>query len=122
MIRLLAVFTFLSAVARVEAAPALDDAEQALAEGIPQVAIVKLQGALKKSGLTAADRENARWLLAEAQLGAGYPAEALAIVAELPERPDTASQLLRANIETASRQWGNAFRRYQELSTRPDAP
>ena len=114
---------FLSACAAIAQTVApTAEAEHAIAEGIPQVAIVKLKAALKQSGLSKADREKTAWLLAEAQLSSGNAADALATVNDLPLRTDTPSLLLRANIEAAVGQWSAAFRRYQDLSGRPDAP
>src|SRR5688572_29130668 len=115
MIRLLTLLLFVGATAPADALPALEAAEQALAEGIPQVAIVKLKGALAQKNLAAADRERTKWLLAEAQLAAGNVEEARASLGDLPERKDTTSILLRANIDAAAGQWGQAFGRYQEV-------
>jgi outer membrane protein assembly factor BamD (BamD/ComL family) len=122
MKRTLALLLLLVHPAIGQSAVSFQEAEQALAEGIPQVAIVKLNAVLAKKSLPKADREKAGWLLAEAQLAAGNTEGALATVAKLPERTDTPSLLLRANIEAGARHWGNAFRHYQEISTRPDAP
>src|SRR3954464_12417369 len=99
-----------------DASSLLKEAEAALAEGIPQVAIVKLKAAINQPATTAATQESARWLLAEAHLAAGHPDEALAALEGLPEKSDRAAMLLRANIDAAAGHWSNAFRRYQELS------
>ena len=51
---------------------ALTEAQRALSEGIPQVAIVKLNAALADKSLSSDQKSVALHLLAEAQLGAGH--------------------------------------------------
>src|SRR6478736_183975 len=101
----LALLLFSACAALAENAVPIAQAERAISEDIPQVAIVKLKAALAQPKLPAADREKASWLLAEAQLNSGSSKDALATVATLPNRTDTATLLLRANIEAAAGQW-----------------
>lgn len=99
----------------------LDEAERALAEGIPQVAIAKIQSALA-GNIAGSDVEKAKWLLAEAQLAAGHADDANATLATLPERPESEAILLRANAQAAAGNWSEALPHYQTVAARANAP
>jgi outer membrane protein assembly factor BamD (BamD/ComL family) len=101
---------------------AVTEAHRALREGIPQVAIVKLNDALAGNSLSSEQKTAAVYLLAEAQLEAGQVDEALASLQDLPEPTEAQHLLLRANIEASAGKWNDALGHYQALATRPGAP
>ena len=72
------------------------EARRALAEHIPQAAIVKLKAALANGGIGPIEHATAIRLLAEAQLNAERPLDALETLAALSDAGDTDSMLLRS--------------------------
>lgn len=101
--------------------PSLAAARRALDESLPQVAIHKLQAALADTNLSAADRDGATQLLAEAQLARGQATDALATIEPLVERGITSAILLHANALLVEKKWNHALPIYQEIAKRPDA-
>jgi len=101
--------------ASASAAPSpLDDALQALNEGVAEVAIVKLQHQLAATPpLEAGLRRQAKTKLAEALLAAGRTEEALEQVRD----PEVQAPLLEARIQAASGNWTAALALY---SAAPD--
>jgi len=100
----------------------LDQARRALTEGIPQIAIHQIQGALASPTFPPKDRPAARRLLAEAQLVTGDPAAALETLAEFTDSSDSAATLLRAHAYAAGGRWPEALAIYEALSGEAGAP
>ena len=98
------------------------EARQALSENIPQAAIVKLKAALATPGIGSGDRATALRLLAEAQLNAERPSEALDALALLPDSSDTHSLLLRALALTAAGRHEEALPIFRTIAATPNAP
>lgn len=101
---------------------AITSARRALSEGIPQVAIYGLQGALAAPGFPVAERAAARRLLAEAQLSADNPTAALETLRAITDTNDAAANLLRAHAYAASDRWSEALPIYQVLNGQPGVP
>ena len=88
-------------------------ATQPLADGVPQVAIVRLR-ALLGGKLSEDERRTALVRLGEALLAAGEPEEALRALTEapLPELPET--KFVRAQALAALARWSEALPLYQQ--------
>lgn len=99
--------------------PSLAQARKALGEGIPQVAIYTLQGAMAAPGFPPADRAAARRLLAEAQLTKGDSAAALETLSVFSDASDANAMLLRAHAYAAEGRWENALALYETLRGTP---
>ena len=97
--------------------PLLDEARQALAERLPQIATQKLRIFLSTPDLAAEDRRAATLALAEALLAAGQHDDALAVLKPLAADPD--ARLLQAHIFAAAGRWAEALPLYRDL--KPDA-
>jgi outer membrane protein assembly factor BamD (BamD/ComL family) len=96
--------------------PALAEARRALAEGIPQLAVYKLTAALAAPGFPSNERTATLQLLAEAQLAAKLPNDALATLSRFTDATDTTATLLRAHAYAAAGRWREALPVYQSLS------
>ena len=95
----------------------LDEARQALAERLPQIATQKLRIFLSTPDLAAEDRRAATLAFAEALLAAGQHDDALAVLKPLAADPD--ARLLQAHIFAAAGRWAEALPLYRDL--KPDA-
>lgn len=101
--------------------PALGSARKALEEDIPQVAIFKLKAALAQKDIAAVDRVAALRLLAESQLSARLPADALETLSGFTDANDIAATLLRGHAYAAAGRWAEALPIYQSLNGHPSA-
>jgi TolA-binding protein len=99
----------------------LASARRALAESAPQIAIQKLDTFLGSRSLSQAERESAISLLAEAQLAAGQPDEALTAIAPLGDGNPKARLLKASALATAGR-WIEALALFQAAGREPNAP
>ena len=102
--------------------PLIAEARQALSENIPQAAIVKLNAALANNNTGSSDRITALRLLAEAQLNAERPSEALDALALLGDSSGAETMLLRASALTAAGRWEEALPIFRTLAITPNAP
>ncbi len=99
----------------------IGEAREAIEENIPAVAIEKLRQALTDLPAGDADRKAALALLAEAQLNAGQPADALDTLAQFSDAGPAATKL-RAMALTALGRWTEALPHFRTLATSaPDA-
>lgn len=98
------------------------EARKALSENIPQAAIVKLKAALASIDLGIDERPIALRLLAEAQLNAERPSEALDALGLLPATDDADALLLRAFALTAGGRHEEALPIFQTIAATPNAP
>lgn len=97
-------------------------AQQALAEGMPQIAIRKLLAALDVDHLEMADRDRATELLAAAQLADGHADQALVTIGPVVERGSSSARLLQANALLAQRRWTEARAGYHALTQQSQPP
>lgn len=95
----------------------LEPAIKALDEGLAEVAILRLQQVLTLPGLEPEVRPVAKLKLAEAQLLAGHPEEAL----RLARDPEVKAPLLEARILAAAEQWNEALALYEAVPGDPKA-
>ena len=101
----------------------LEQAERALDESIPQVAIQKLRIFLAASNLPQADRSRASLKLSEALLLAGEAETALTTIEPFSgSDAQVEARLLRADILVALRRWREALPLYRELARTEGAP
>jgi len=98
----------------------LESARNALREGIPQVAIRKLQKVVSDEALDNPTRDAAMLLLAEAQRASGSRAEALTTLDAL-NSPGAGSLKLRADILASDGRWEEALSAYREVVALPGA-
>ena len=99
----------------------LDEARQARAESIPEVAIQKIRAFLAAPDLPAEQRQAGTRELTAALLDAGQIADALAAIAPLAMGGDSEGRLLQARAMVAAGKWAEAEPIYRELSGAPDA-
>ena len=104
------------AIAAQAESPVLTQARRALAEDIPLIAIQNLTTALATNGIPAEERPSAQELLAEAQIDAKLPDDALKTLSESSSPGGTSAMLLRAQALTAANRWAEALPIYQSLS------
>jgi tetratricopeptide (TPR) repeat protein len=100
----------------------LSQAQRALSEGIPQIAVHTLRSALATPGFPAPERAAARRLLAEAQLEMGDSAAALETLSAFADASDSAATLLRGHAYAAAERWSEALPIYQSLHNQPGVP
>jgi tetratricopeptide (TPR) repeat protein len=98
-----------------EAPPVIAEARQAIAESIPEVAVVKLRQALEVMPSGSEGRAEALTLLAEAQLNTGRAREALETLAQVATG-DAAVVRLRAQILVALGRWDDALAQFESLA------
>lgn len=100
----------------------LKQADQALRESIPQVAILKLNAFLGDAADNSPEeRAAASRKLGEALLAAGQPVEALAAIESLVAAGDDAAKMLRADILVSAQRWDEALPLYRLLAARADS-
>ncbi len=93
--------------------PVLDSARRALDEQIPELALARLTLALKEGDFPEADREEASFLTAEAQLRSGKGADALVVLEKLTGKKAT---LLRAHAMASEGRWSEALPLYDDIA------
>ncbi len=114
--RTLALFLALVATASASNGVQLKQARQALAEGIPQVAIHKLQAVLVAGDLEEEERAEAVRTLGEAFRADGRHGEALVAIQSLVNARDPAALLLRAEILASAERWQEALPIFHALA------
>ncbi len=98
----------------------LQQAKQALQEGIAPVAIAQLRDFLARPGLTAEEDRDGRLLLGEALLEAGYFDQGLEAIQPLAQQGHRAALLLKADLLGGAERWPEALAIYREEAARPD--
>ena len=106
---------------RLYGATLLDEARQARAESIPQVAVQKLRSFLAAPDLPAEQRQAGARELAAALLDSGQVDEAFSVIRPLAAGGDIESRILEARILAAAGKWTEAEPLYRELAALPDA-
>ena len=99
----------------------LDEARQARAESVPEVAVQKLRSFLSAPDLPAEQRQAGVRELARRVLDSGQMEEALATIHPLAAEGDFDSRLLEARILAAAGKWTEAEPLYRALAELPDA-
>jgi outer membrane protein assembly factor BamD (BamD/ComL family) len=100
---------------RAEISSALDDATKPLLEGVPEVAVVRLR-ALLESGLVDQDWRAVAEKLAEAEVAAKQPANALMLLADSRLEKKPSMKFLHAQALASLHRWGDALPFYEDLA------
>jgi len=100
----------------------LEEARQARAESIPEVAIQKIRAFLAAPDLSREQRQAGTRELAASLLDAGQIDDALAAIRPLAASGDPEARLLQARAFAAAGKWADAEPIYRTLSEAPDAP
>jgi tetratricopeptide (TPR) repeat protein len=98
-----------------------EDAVRPLDDGVPQVAVMRLQNILKRD-LSAPDRKAARAKLGEALLAGGEAAEALKILEDPALQDLPATWLWRAQALAMLGRWADALPLYQKAAAQNPSP
>src|SRR5437016_1237194 len=104
---------------RAEISPALAEATKPLREGVPEVAVVRLRALLDNSLADEAWRAVAE-TLAEAQVTAKQPEDALVLLADSRLREVPSAKFWRAQALASLHRWAEALRLYEELAVAPN--
>jgi TolA-binding protein len=100
---------------RPEIPPSLADATKPLLEGVPEVAVVRLGALLSRSSTVEEWRAIAE-KLAEAQVAAKHPEDALALLADSRLRELPSAKFWRAQAFAGLHRWVDALPLYEELA------
>ncbi len=115
-ISLIGLIAFLAQALRADISPALAEASAPLEEGVPEVAVARLQALLNKT-LPDSDWSAVVEKLAEAQVAAKQPEEALALLADSRVRDLSWAKFWRAQAFASLHRWTDALPIYEELGT-----
>ena len=116
--RIIALFglsILLSQTLRAEISPALEEAARPLREGVPEVAVVRLRSLLG-NGLPDQEWRAVAEKLAEAQVAAKQPADALVLLADSRLREIPSAKFWRAQALASLHRWAEALALYEELA------
>src|SRR5438046_4675235 len=121
-VRIIALFglsILLSQSLRAEISPALEEATKPLREGVPEVAVVRLRSLLDD------DLPDQEWRavaekLAEAQVAAKQPEDALVLLADSRLREVPSAKFWRAQALASLHRWAEALPLYEELAAAPN--
>ena len=116
----LALVMMLTVTARAQEPTNLQSAIQPLIEGVPQVAVVRLE-ALLATDLPPADRAAATARLGEALVAAEQPEKALQVLDEPSVRDLAGAKFFRAQALAALARWDEALSFYQQGAADPRA-
>ena len=114
-IALIILSIFLGQSLRADISQALADATKPLLDGVPEVAVARLQGLLKSS-LPDKDWSVVAVKLAEAQVAAKRPTDALVLLADLRLREIPAAKFWRAQALASLHRWTEALSFYESLT------
>ena len=106
---------------RAEVSPELAEAEAPLAEGVPEVAVVRLQTLLGRN-LTEEGWRAVAEKLAEALVAAKQPADALTLLADPRLREISSTKFWRAQALASLRRWTEALPLYEESARADNSP
>ncbi|HWN64724.1 MAG TPA: hypothetical protein VNN24_03455, partial [Candidatus Binatus sp.] len=105
---------------RAEISPALAEATKPLREGVPEVAVVRLRALLDNTLADEAWRAVAE-KLAEAQVTAKQPEDALVLLADSRLREVPSAKFWRAQALASLHRWAEALPLYEELAVAPNS-
>jgi TolA-binding protein len=104
---------------RAEISPALSEAAKPLREGVPEVAVVRLRTLLGNNMADEAWRAVAE-KLAEAQVAAKQPEDALVLLADSRLREVLSAKFWRAQALASLHRWAEALPLYEDLAVAPN--
>ena len=116
-----ALFVLIWQSSRAEVSPELAEAEAPLAEGVPEVAVVRLQTLLGRN-LTGEGWRAVAEKLAEALVAAKQPADALTLLADPRLREISSTKFWRAQALASLRRWTEALPLYEESARADNSP
>jgi TolA-binding protein/thioredoxin-like negative regulator of GroEL len=111
---LICVLSLVAQFAHADISSELAEAASPIAEGVPEVAIVRLQ-ALLNNNLSEVDRLAVVEKLAEAQMAAKQPENALVLLSDIRVRDLPWAKFWRAQAFASLRRWAEALPLYQQL-------
>jgi predicted negative regulator of RcsB-dependent stress response len=111
----------LTTLARADISAELTEATKPLLQGVPEVAILRLRVLLEHSS-SDADRCAIAEKLAEAQVAAKQPTEALALLADSRLHEFEWAKFWRAQALASLHRWADALPVYEELAARQTSP
>ncbi len=119
VLRLICLTGFILAIAprvRADISSEIVQASAPLTEGVPEVAVVRLQALLNRK-LSESQRREVAEKLAEAQIAANQPEDTLILLAEPRLRDLPWAKFWRAQALATLHRWADALPLYQELGT-----
>jgi outer membrane protein assembly factor BamD (BamD/ComL family) len=120
-IGLICLSSMLTQLAHADIASEFAEASAPIAEGVPEVGVVRLQ-ALLNSGLREPEWRAVAEKLAEAQIGARQPENALALLADIRVRELPWAKFWRAQAFASLHQWTQALPLYEQLANSERSP
>ena len=120
-IGLIGLMSLLAPLARADTSAEIAQASAPLSEGVPEVAVVRLQALLNRN------LPNAEWCavaekLAEAQVAAKEPEDTLVLLADARVRDLPWAKFFRAQAFAALNRWADALPLYEELANDEASP
>jgi outer membrane protein assembly factor BamD (BamD/ComL family) len=115
-IGLIGLMSLLAPLAPAEISPEFAEASRPLAEGVPEVAVVRLQALLNRS-LPDAEWRLVAEKLAEAQVAAKKPEDTVVLLADARVRELPWAKFWRAQAFADLNRWAEALALYEELTT-----
>jgi tetratricopeptide (TPR) repeat protein len=106
----------LSQIARADISADISQASAPISQGVPEVAVVRLQSLLNKS-LAEAEWRTVAEKLAEAEMAASQPQDTLVLLADSRLRDLLWAKFWRAQALASLRRWADALPLYDELAT-----
>ena len=113
--------SLLAQLARADLSREISEAAAPIAEGVPEVALVRLQ-ALLANNLSERDRRAVVEKLAEAQVAAKHPDDALALLADARLRELPWAKFWRAQAFANLHRWDEALPLYEQLADDQNSP
>src|SRR6266446_9378196 len=114
-IGLVCLMSLLAQFAKADASSEISEASAPIAEGVPEVALVRLQ-TLLKSNLPAVEWRAVVEKLAEAQIAAKQPENTLTLLEDIRVRDLPWAKFWRAQALASLHRWAEALPLYEELS------
>ncbi|PYK09858.1 MAG: hypothetical protein DME61_05085 [Verrucomicrobia bacterium] len=111
----------LTPLARADISAEIAEASAPLPEGVPEVAVVRLQALLNRN-LPDAEWRAVAEKLAEAQVAAREPEDTLVLLADGRVRELPWARFWRAQAFAGLKRWADALRLYEELATHEGSP
>src|SRR2546423_827522 len=111
----LALFMALTPFARAQFSSQLDEASKPLTEGVPEVAVVRLQGLLKQN-LTESDWRAAAEKLLQAMVAANQTADAFNLLADPRLRQSSSANFWRAQLLAKTNRQAEALAFYRQIA------
>ncbi len=112
---LICVLTLVAQIAHADISSELAEAGSPITEGVPEIAIVRLQ-ALLNNNLSEVERRTVVEKLAEAQIAAKQPENALVLLSDIRVRDLPWAKFWRAQAFASLRRWAEALPLYEQLA------